>query len=147
MNVNKGEQKPNQRAVIMNTGVQEVGGATYCKAIVTYLPMATTWVNLLRKNGLDTPARSSAARQSSRVGLGRGVTVSEKTPQAKVGTKKSTTRSKEGSSVQVLRSQIADLLREKRQLADKVCDRAGVPVPQCMWRGCTCEESVKCEEN
>ena len=88
--------------------------------------MATTWVNLLRKNGLDTPARSSAARQSSRVGLGRGVTVSEKTPQAKVGTKKSTTLSKEGSSVQVLRSQIADLLREKRQLADKVCDRAGV---------------------
>ena len=112
-----------------------------------HLPMATTWVNLLRKNGLDTPARSSAARQSSRVGLGRGVTVSEKTPQAKVGTKKSTTRSKEGSSVQVLRSQIADLLREKRQLADKVCDRAGVRVPQCMWRGCTCEESVKCEEN
>ena len=82
--------------------------------------MATTWVNLLRKNGVDTPSRSSAARQTSRAGLGRGVTVSEKTPQARVGAKKSTTRSKESSSVQVLRSQIANLLREKRQLADKV---------------------------
>ena len=83
--------------------------------------MATTWVNLLRKNGVDTPSRSSAARQTSRAGLGRGVTVSEKTPQARVGAKKSTTRSKESSSsVQVLRSQIANLLREKRQLVDKV---------------------------
>ena len=102
--------------------------------------MATTWVNLLRKNGVDTPARSSAARQTSRAGLGRGVTVSERTPQARVGAKKSTTRSKaESSSVQVLRSQIANLLREKRQLADKVCERMGVRVPQCMLRGCRCE--------
>jgi len=45
--------------------------------------------------------------------------VSERTPQAKVGAKRSG-RLKESGSGQVLRSQVASLLKEKRELADKV---------------------------
>jgi len=82
--------------------------------------MATSWVNLLRKSGVEPPRPpAKRVRQLSREGLGRGVTVSERTPQAKVGAKRSG-RLKESGSGQVLRSQVASLLKEKRELADKV---------------------------
>ena len=82
--------------------------------------MATSWVNLLRKSGVEPPrSPTKPVRQPSREGLGRRVTVSERTPQARVGAKRSG-RLKENGSVQVLRSQIASLLKENRELTDKV---------------------------
>ena len=76
------------------------------------------WVNLLR-----TPEKkSSKPRLNSSDGGGswraERVRVLENTPQAKVGVKKS-----KRSEVQVLRSQVASLAREKRDLALNVSTR------------------------
>ena len=75
--------------------------------------MAASWVNLLRSGESRLPVRR---------GTGGGkVKVSEKTPLAKVGIRKKGTT----TQVEVLRSHVASLLKDKQELSLKIEEVSG----------------------
>ena len=79
--------------------------------------MAASWVNLLRSG----EPRSAVRREVLKAAGGR-VKVSENTPHTKVGINR-----KKGSrtQVEVLRSQVASLLKDKQELSHKVAEVSG----------------------
>lgn len=72
------------------------------------------WVNLL-KTPEERPAKPRLTNGGGSVQAARAIKISENTPKGKVGVKKN-----KSSEADVLRSQVASLVKEKKELSRKV---------------------------